>query len=163
LARLKHDRQREIRFNATEAVVNPLPHSYGSWGSGAHVSYPFGRPVNDGLWHLPARAQLVDAKGNVREGVARERDAPAGFTPDVLATFERVHELIDVVALHLLESHFAPGLHQEILEAVGLELGAPVATRRRDIALRVAVLEAYLAECWVCRLPRTQLPSASGR
>jgi hypothetical protein len=108
LARLKHDRQPEITFNATQAVVNPLPRSYGPWGSAAHVSYPYGRLVNDGLWHLPARAQLLDAKGDVREGVARERDAPAGFTPDVLATFERVPELIDVVALHLLESHFAP-------------------------------------------------------
>ena len=132
LARLKHDRQKEVRFNATEAIVNPLLRSYGPWGSGAHVSYPYGRLVNDGLWHLPDRAQLLDAKGNVREGGARERDAPAGFTPEVLATFEREPELIDVVALHLLERHFAPGLHEEILEAVGLELGTrwppPVAT-----------------------------------
>jgi hypothetical protein len=130
--------------------VNPLLRSYGPWGSGAHVSYPYGRLVNDGLWHLPARAQLLDAKGNVREGVARERDAPAGFTADVLATFEREPELIDVVALHLLEHHFAPGLQEEILEAVGLELGTPVATRRRDMGFRAAVLKAYLAECCVC-------------
>jgi hypothetical protein len=61
----------------------------------------------------------------------------------VLATFERQPELIDVVALHLLD-------HEEILEAVGLEIGAPVATRRRDMAFRAAVLEAYLAECCVC-------------
>ena len=40
LARLKHDRQTEIRFNATERIVNPLLRSYGPWGSGAHVSYP---------------------------------------------------------------------------------------------------------------------------
>jgi putative restriction endonuclease len=53
LARLKHDRQTEIRFNATEAIVNPLLHSYGPWGSEAHVSYPYGRLVNDGLWLLP--------------------------------------------------------------------------------------------------------------
>jgi putative restriction endonuclease len=150
LALLKHDRQTEVRFNATEAILQPLLRSYGPWGSGAHVSYPYGRLVNDGLWHLPDRAQLLDAKGNVREGVARERDGPAGFTPDVVATFEREPELIDVVALHLLERHFAPGLHEEILEAVGLELGTPVATRRRDMAFRAAVLEAYLAECCVC-------------
>ena len=68
----------------------------------------------------------------------------------MLATFEREPELIDVVALHLLERHFAPGLHEEILEAVGLELGTPVATRRRDMAFRAAVLGAYLAECCVC-------------
>jgi hypothetical protein len=38
LARLKHDRQAEIRFNATEATVNPLLRSYRPWGSGAQVS-----------------------------------------------------------------------------------------------------------------------------
>ena len=103
--------------------MNPLLRSYGPWDSGAHVAYPYGRLVNNRLWHLPDRAQLVDAKGSAREGLARERDAPAGFTPDVLAMFGREPELIDVVALHLLERHFAPGLHEEILEAVGLELG----------------------------------------
>jgi putative restriction endonuclease len=68
----------------------------------------------------------------------------------VLAAFKREPELIDVVALPLLERHFAPGLHEEILEAVGLELGTPVATRRRGMAFRAAVLEAYLSECCVC-------------
>jgi hypothetical protein len=62
--------------------------------------------VNDRLWHLRDRAQLLDAEGNVREGVARERDARAGFTLNVLATFEREPELIDVVALHLLDPPF---------------------------------------------------------
>jgi putative restriction endonuclease len=143
LTQLKHDRQAEVRFNATEAIVNPLLRSYGPWGSGAHVSYPYGRLVNDGLWHLPDRAQLLDAKGNVREGVARERDAPAGFTPDVLATFEREPQLIDLAAVNLLERHFAPGLHEEIMEGVGLEFGTPVAARRRDASFRAAVLEAY--------------------
>ena len=52
--------------------MNRLLRSYGPWGSGAHVSYPYGRLVNDGLWHLPDHTQLLDAKGNAREGVARE-------------------------------------------------------------------------------------------
>ena len=150
LARLKHDRQAEIRFNATKAVLQPLLRVYGPWGANARVSYPYGRLVGDRLWQLPDRANLFDVGGNVREGVARERDVPAGFAPEVLAAFEREPELIDVVALHLLERHFAPSLHEEILEAVGLELGTPVATRRRDMAFRAAVLEAYLAECCVC-------------
>jgi putative restriction endonuclease len=81
--------------------------------------------------------------------VARQRDAPAGFTSEVLAAFDREPELIDVVALHLLERHFSPSLHEEILQAVGLDLGTP-AGRRRDASFRVAVLEAYLAECCVC-------------
>jgi hypothetical protein len=119
-------------------------------GREPRISYPYGRLVRDRLWCLPDYAELVDPKGNVREQLARQRDAPAGFAPDVLATFEHAPELIDVAAVHLLDQHFAPGLHEEILEAVGLELGAPVATRRRDASFRAAVLEAYIAECCVC-------------
>jgi hypothetical protein len=74
--------------------------------------------------------------------VAASPGGAAGFTPDVLATFKRAPELIDVVALHLLERHFAPGLREEIQETVGLELGTAVATRRRDMAFRAGVLEA---------------------
>ena len=102
--------------------MQPLLRVYGPWGASARVSYPYGRLVGDGLWQLPDRAALLDAGGNIREGIARQRDTPAGFTPEVLATFEREPELIDIAALHLLERHFAPGLHEEILEAVGLEL-----------------------------------------
>lgn len=68
----------------------------------------------------------------------------------MLVAFKAAPELTGVVAAHLLERHFAPGLHEELLEAVGLELGTPVATRRRDTAFRASVLEAYLAECCVC-------------
>jgi putative restriction endonuclease len=100
LARLKHDRQAEIRFNATEAAVHPLLRVYAPWGASAGVSYPYSRLVSDGLWQLPNRADLFDAGGNIREGVARERDVPAGLSPDVLATFDQEPELIDVVALH---------------------------------------------------------------
>ena len=75
------------------------------------------------MWQLADVPGLFDAGGNIREGVARQRDTPAGFAPDVLATFEREPGLIDIAAVHLLERHFAPGLHEEIVEAVGLEFG----------------------------------------
>ena len=41
LACLKHDRQTEIRFNATKEVVKPLLRSYGPWASGALVTAQF--------------------------------------------------------------------------------------------------------------------------
>jgi putative restriction endonuclease len=81
----------------------------------------------------------------------------------VLPTFEREPELIDIAAVHLLERHFAPGLHEEILEAVGLELGTPVAVRRRAAGFRAAVLEAYLAECCVCGFSLRLVDGLMGR
>jgi len=155
LARLKRDRQAEIRLNATGGPSCSPSCAFRPWGASARVSYPYSL-VTDRLWQLPDPA--CDAGGNIREGVARQRDTPAGFAPDVLATFEREAELIDVVALHLLARHFAPGLHEEILEPVGLELGTPVATRRRAAGFRAAVLEAYHL---LLRLPLLQLKTSA--
>jgi hypothetical protein len=117
LARLKHDRQTEIRFNATEAALQPLLRVYGPWGASARVSYSYSRLLGDGLWQLHDRAELFDAGGNIREGVARERDAPAGFGPDVLATFEREPELIDVA--HTVVSDSAPCCVLQVMVGCG--------------------------------------------
>lgn len=87
------------------------------------IGDPYSRLVNDGIWWVENREQLVGANGDLRAPLARERDARAGFTPNVLAAFEQNPELIDVVAVRLLDQHFAPSLHEEILESVGLELG----------------------------------------
>ena len=81
LARLKHDRQAEIRFNTTEAALQPLLRVYGPWGASARVSYPYTRLVSDGLWQLPDRADLLGAGRNIREGVARERGRAGRFHP----------------------------------------------------------------------------------
>ena len=107
LARLKQDRAAEVRFNAAEATVRPLLQSYGPWHSGAHVSYPYSRLVNDGLWWLEGREKLLGPGGDLRVAAARQLDARAGFTPEVLAAFDRYPELIDVVALRLLDQHCA--------------------------------------------------------
>jgi hypothetical protein len=151
-ARLKHDRQTEIRFNATEAIVNPLLRSYGPWGSGAHVAYPYGRLVNDGYGSCPI-APSSSTQGQPPPGVARERDAPAGFTPDVLATFEREPELIDVVALHLLERHFArPGYMRRSWK----QLASNSAPRPRDPPSRYGIARGG-ARGLPCRVLRLRL------
>jgi putative restriction endonuclease len=49
LARLKHDRQAEVKFSAAEAVLRPLLRTYGPWGGQPRVAYPYGRLITDGL------------------------------------------------------------------------------------------------------------------
>jgi DNA mismatch endonuclease (patch repair protein) len=58
----------------------------------------------------------------------------------VLATFERAPELIDVLALHLLDRHFAPGLNEEMLKPVAFQPGTAESLKcrtRRHIAVCV--------------------------
>jgi putative restriction endonuclease len=62
------------------------------------------------------------------------------------------------VALHLLERHFAPGLHEEILEAVGFELSTPGRHRRRYMAIPSRGARGLL--CRVLRLRLFVAPDA---
>ena len=64
--------------------------------------------------------------------------------------------LVGRLAQALLDAHFPASLHDEILDAVGLDVDAhspgthPLARRRRDPAFREAVLRAYGYRCAVC-------------
>ena len=62
------------------------------------------------------------------------------------------------MALHLLERHFAPGLHEEILEAVGFELSTPGRHRRRYMAIPSRGARGLL--CRVLRLRLCVAPDA---
>jgi hypothetical protein len=86
LARLEHDRPGRDQIQRDRGCPAAPPARLRALGRQRAYLVPLRRLGNDGLWLLPDRAQLVDAKGNVREEVARERDAPADFIPDVLAT-----------------------------------------------------------------------------
>ncbi len=119
-----------------QRAVSPRPVCIRSAGVASEPSLGYYSDINDfppwirGLFDAKAICYptvtpigLFDAGSDIREGIARQRNAPAGFTPEVLALFEREPELIDVAAAHLLERHFAlraqPGR------------GDPAAERRR--------------------------------
>ena len=62
--------------------MNPLLRRYGPWGSGAHVSYLYGRLVNDRLWHLPDRAQvLISGPDSMRTSLKRSASSWAPRSP----------------------------------------------------------------------------------
>jgi putative restriction endonuclease len=61
--------------------------------------------------------------------------------------------LVSAVARTLLDAHFPPSVHEDIVAAVGLDLDAPPQVRTaRDRAFREAVLVAYQYSCAVCRV-----------
>ena len=84
----------------------------------------------------------------------REKD-PVGQLPEEACATLREHPgLVSGIARALLDAHFLPALHDEILGAIGLDADADAAPirqrRRRDPAFREAVLHAYGYRCAVC-------------
>lgn len=80
--------------------------------------------------------------------VLRSPEVRAGFSSDVQEALRSQPTLVTDIAPRLLERHFPDSIHQDILSAVGLELGVSPADRKRDPKFRHKVL---LACEWRCR------------
>jgi hypothetical protein len=84
LARLKRPPGRDqVQHDRGRPAAHPR--MYGPWGASARASYPYSRLIGNGLWQPPGRADLFGLGGNIREGVAGERDTAAASRPRYLS------------------------------------------------------------------------------
>lgn len=154
LARFREGRTR-LPFTAIEDPVRQLLETFGPPRAYHHPSYPFWCLQADGLWTLDGTDGVVQRKSNSDPTVTSLREVdPIGHFPDGVEVVLRTHPaLVGEVARALLDAHFPASLHDEVLDAVGLDVdAAPTVARRRrrDPAFRAAVLRAYGYRCAVC-------------
>lgn len=114
---------------------------------------PFWHLQTDGVWQVTPASGYPPRKAHTSPTAKQLRDAGATgeFTPVVCAAFARDPARVVAVARALLDAHFPPSAHEDVLAAVGLEADvvAP-AQLARDRAFREAVLVAYRRCCVVC-------------
>lgn len=156
LGRLLAGEDRLIAFQDLEANLRGLLRAFGPTRQVYHPEYPFWRLANDGVWELNGadavllRRSNTDAKksGLLRHGVR------GGFDLDVHRVLQTDPALCIEVARELLDAHFPASLHDDILQAVGIDTNALVANtkRKRDAGFRERVLRAYGYRCAVCCL-----------
>ncbi len=155
LAQFKNEKIERIAFNDAESIVGPLIQTYGPFNSTTSVTYPYARLANDKseIWWIEEHEKNASDDLSLTE--ARNRNLKAGFSDDVLRHLRDNPKLIDLVAINLLERHFPPSLHSDILDAVGLYLGQDeienVIRKKRDPRFRSIVLAAYYEQCAVCK------------
>ena len=95
----------------------------------------------------------VGKGGDATIGSLIAADAAGSFTGEVRAALTAEPSLVAELARLLLKTHFPDSLHDDILDAVGLELDDPRATGGgRDPNFRKRVLTAYQHQCAVCGL-----------
>lgn len=142
-----------MAFAEAEEPLKRLLVAYGPPGVGETPQYPFARLQNDGLW----RVEMLDGSGDPGERLADLRRAAVGqFTPDVEAALADPVTRTAIVE-HLLEEHFPPSLHDDLLADLGIDPGELIGvvhridrTRRRNPAFRDQVLVAYEYRCAFC-------------
>lgn len=154
LGRLQRGEPRLVRFLELEAPFTKLLREFGPTRRTLHASYPFWRLQRDGLWDVPGGEALRARQSNTDPPVSELRRATGGFPLEVDAVLRANPALVTEIAVEVLRDHFPATVHQDVLAAVGLDIGVSRAFRapRRDPKFREAVLRAYLYRCAVCGL-----------
>lgn len=155
LGRIQRMGNSEMRYADTRADLDRLLRDYGPSGRKTTSAYPFFHLQNDGLWVLRTeRGEPRDSPGWL-EAVG----AVGRLDPAFEAALRHDPGLVALIARLLLDTNFPGSLHQDLCEAVGLDLeGLEVSAarararrlRRRDPAFRELVLVAYEYRCAMC-------------
>lgn len=156
LGRLLAGRDRLIAFSDLESDLKELLQAFGPPRKAYHPEYPFWRLANDGVWQLlnaelaEPRQSNTDAKKSelIRLGVE------GGLHPEIFQSLKSDTHLCLEIARELLDAHFPASLHDDILQAVGIdvEVGSAQQQRKRDARFRERILRAYGFRCAVCGL-----------
>lgn len=159
LGRVSRGESRLVPYDQVHQDLGDLLQEFGRGGRRGHPEYPFWYLQNDGVWSVETERTLVLREGKQQPtvGSLRENQVPGGFPLSVDSLLRADPELVREAALVLLARHFPESIHQDILDAVGLEVpGEEVlflkAPRPRDPRFREAVLVAYERRCAICGL-----------
>ncbi|MDT0380205.1 HNH endonuclease [Streptomyces sp. DSM 42041] len=162
LGRFQEDADAGLRYSAVENDLKRLLAEYGP----AHrttPAYPFHHLAGDGVWEV--RTDGGQGSPGTGVGALRESGATGRLAPGLRQALADDAGLADRLAAVLLDLHFPPSLHEELLDAVGLATGAGVTDvvtdvvpsargrrdrRTRDRRMRDAVLTAYEYRCAFC-------------
>ncbi len=146
--------RKQIPYNSIyKKKFNELLENFGPTRSNHHPEDPFVRLEHDELWRVTADKKLKKNKsGGVSDRELVNKNAIGRFPDEFLSVLEASQgENIRIVARQILDSNFPGTLHQDILDAVGLDLTAQFTKRsERDRAFREKVLHAYDGQCCVC-------------
>lgn len=154
LAQLSRGGPNSIAFRDVEPKLTGLLKEFGPSRKSYHPEYPFWHLQNDDVWVLDNADQLKPRKGkdSIPKRGLLAKDVHAHFTNEIADRLQRDPSLVANIASRLLDGHFPASLHQDILDAVGLDLTLTesVTRRKRDPEFRGRVLTAYEYACAVC-------------
>lgn len=154
LARCYHDDQRLLPYLEVHDRLHRLLQYFGPPRKRIHPEYPFWRLQNDALWVIPnadqleRRASNTDAKLSELKG----KNVEGGFPEPIYQLLRERPDLVGELAHRLLDAHFPSSLHDDILNAVGLDITPAHRPERpsRDPEFRGRILRAYEYRCAVC-------------
>jgi putative restriction endonuclease len=153
IGRLLRGEPQMVEYARVDRDLSKLLTEFGPRRQSVHPEYPFWRLQNDGLWELSRIEGLTARRGNTdaKKSELLENNVEGGFRPEVYQELLSNKRLVRLIVQDLLDANFPETLHQNILEAVGIDFSADtLAVITRSPEFRDRVLRAYEYSCAVC-------------
>ncbi|GAA4435793.1 HNH endonuclease [Pontibacter saemangeumensis] len=144
-----------IPYSYIEPKLKELLLDFGPQRKTLYPNFPFTKLANDNLWQFN-KPELLDTKQDYTSKFLLSNDLQGKFPDSVTEQIRHNPELLRNVVETILEQNFPETLHQDILDAVGLNLHiGPLnnnlkQSRKRDPLFRESILKAYEYQCAVC-------------
>lgn len=152
LARSQRNKERYIPYTEIDERLKQLLIDFGPTRKSYHPEYPFWRLQNDGIWELKdAEDVRIISSGDPRRGDLIAQNVSGGFIKDIFDMVTAHPETAGELATFILEANFPASIHEDILQAVGLDLEFKTPEKRkRDPYFRDRIIRAYEYQCAVC-------------
>ena len=141
-----------VAYRDVDGDLRRLLRDFGPRRQRERPNDPFWRLQNDDLWRVTTDVPLSSQRRNWTPPIEelKSKRATGSFAPDVREVLLADRGNLVSVARKLLEDYFPATLHEDILDEVGLSLGAVGDLPKRSRDFRLRVLRAYEYRCCVC-------------
>lgn len=152
IGQLLCERKRLLPYTEVDEELGDLLNEFGPKRKVQKPEQPFWRLQNDGVWEIPGADKVkLSAGGDVTRGVLRRNEVAGGFTENIALRLQSDPGLALEIAQNMLDAHFPDSIHEDILQATGIELTLKRPGRqKRDPNFRANILKAYEYRCAVC-------------
>jgi putative restriction endonuclease len=153
LSRSLQCNERLIPYTEIDEKLRQLLIDFGPFRKSYHPEYPFWRLQNDGIWEVANadRVALRKSGSDAKKSELIKHQISGGFSAEIFHHLTVNPVLVVDIAASILEEHFPASVHEDILQAIGMELSNPlIRKKRRDPQFRDKVLTAYEYQCAVC-------------
>ncbi len=153
LGRCLRGDSRLIPYTEVDRDLKKLLAEFGPPRRSHHPEYPFWRLQADGLWEVSGADNLArrTSSSDVPKSELLNNNVHGGFKEGIYRLLSSDRRLVSELVTHILKANFPASYHDDILQAVGIDLESPAAKAQvRDPYFRDRVLRAYEHQCAVC-------------
>ena len=147
------NKERMIPYAEIAQDLKKLLIEFGPSRKSYHPEYPFWRLQADGIWELEntENVGLRAANTDAKKRDLLKHHVYGGLLPQIYKQLLSDKRFFAEIATQILEANFPASIHEDILQAVGLDIEKVASMARiRDPHFRDRILIAYEYQCAVC-------------